>query len=122
MSGMGALAAGNGAVGPVPREINAVGTKSSTCWNDHCEYGADSQLSSEMPTETRPGAPPITCGRGSRACDEPRDDRRGRHQGRRDELRLHALDPALAAFGEPVVLGLQVSAGDEHAELGALRA
>jgi hypothetical protein len=49
ISAIGALAAGNAAAGPVPREITAVGTKSSTCWNDHCEYGADSQLSSEMP-------------------------------------------------------------------------
>ena len=53
ISAIGALAAGNAATGPVPREITAVGTKSSTCWNDHCEYGADSQLSSEMPAGTR---------------------------------------------------------------------
>src|SRR3984893_6322733 len=49
ISAIGALAVGNAATGPVPREITAVGTKSSTCWNDQCEYGADSQLSSEIP-------------------------------------------------------------------------
>jgi hypothetical protein len=59
ISAIGALAAGNAAAGPVPREITAVGTKSSTCWNDQCEYGADCQLSSEKPAGTRPGSPPI---------------------------------------------------------------
>ena len=53
-SATGAPAAGNAAAAPVPREITSVGTMSSTCWNDHCEYGADSQLSNVMPAGMRP--------------------------------------------------------------------
>src|SRR5271155_3047886 len=54
ISATGAPAAGNAAVGPVPRGMTAVGTKSSTCWNDQCECGGDSQLSSEIPAGTPP--------------------------------------------------------------------
>ena len=73
------------------------------------------------PVRCRPGRA-SSWSRSSRSCDEPRDDRRGRRQGCRGELRLDALDPALAALGELVVVGLQVPAGDEHAELSALAA
>src|ERR1700730_2322697 len=99
ISAMGALAAGNCAVGPVPREINAVGTKSSTCWNDHCEYGADSQLSSEMPTGTRPGWSPIT-----RAASRDR-----RVAGRSRAAAAHARATSRETIGVAGVSGVEVN-------------
>src|SRR3954466_14271768 len=49
---------GSSAMGPVPREIAAVGRNSAMCWNVQCSCAADCQLSRFTSDGTRPVSPP----------------------------------------------------------------
>ena len=59
--------AGSAYTGPLPREIGAVGNRSSMCWKDQASCGAVCQLSSVTPVAGRLGFSPIT-GRSLAAC------------------------------------------------------